>query len=69
MSFDQQKQLILAAWVATILVIGVMFAIEKPNLWVFVAGLALGPSAIAHWLWNAPQATMSQLIATAKARS
>ncbi|HEX8027921.1 MAG TPA: hypothetical protein VF491_05640 [Vicinamibacterales bacterium] len=69
MTFAQRKQLVLAAWVATIAIIGVSFAIDKPNLWILVAGLALGPSGIAHWLWKAPEATVSQLIASGRSRS
>ena len=69
MTFDQRKQLILAAWVATIAIIGVVFAVDKPDLWILIALLALAPSAIANWLWNAPPATVSQLVAAARSRS
>lgn len=68
MTFDQRKQLVLAAWVATIAIIGVIFAIDKPGLWILIAGLALAPSVIANWLWNAPPPTVSQLIAAARSR-
>lgn len=69
MTFDQRKQLVLAAWVVTIAIIGLVFAVDKPDLWILIAVLALAPSAIANWLWNAPPATVSQLIAAARSRS
>jgi len=69
MTFDQRKQLVLAAWAAAIAIIGVVLAVDKPNLWILIAGLALAPPGIANWLWNAPPPTVSQLIATARSRS
>ena len=68
MSFAQRKNLVLASWVAIIAIVGVIFAIDKPELWILIAGLALVPAAIANWLWNAPDATLSQLIAAARSR-
>lgn len=69
MTFAQQKQLVLAAWVATVAVIGIVFAIDKPNLWILIACLALAPTAVASWLWNGPEATVSQLIDSGRSRS
>lgn len=69
MTFDQRKQLVLAAWVATIAIIGVVFAVERPGLWILIAVLAFAPTAIANWFWNAPPATVSQLIAAERSRS
>ena len=69
MTFDQRKQLVLAAWVAMVAIIGVLFAVDKPDLWLLVAVLALAPSGIANWLWNAPSPTVSQLIAASRSRS
>ncbi|HEX7281950.1 MAG TPA: hypothetical protein VF239_07840 [Vicinamibacterales bacterium] len=69
MTFAQRKQLILSGWVATVAVVGVVLAIDKPELWIPIAGIALAPAAIASWLWNAPEATLSQLIAAARSRS
>ena len=69
MTFDQRKRLVLAAWVATIAIVGLVFAVDKPDLWSLIAVLALAPSAIANWLWKAPPATVSQLIAAARSRS
>jgi hypothetical protein len=68
MSFAQRKHLVLASWVAIVGIVGVIFAIDKPELWILVAGLALVPAAIANWFWNAPEATLSQLIAAARSR-
>ena len=50
-------------------IVGVILAIDKPDLWILVAALALIPAAIGNWLWNAPEATLSQLIAAARSRS
>jgi hypothetical protein len=69
MTFDQRKQLVLAAWVATVAIIGFVFAVDKPELWILFAVLAVVPSAIANSLWKAPPATVSQLIAAARSRS
>jgi hypothetical protein len=69
MTFAQRKHLLLAAWVATIAVVGVILAIDRPELWILVAALALVPAAIGNWFWKAPEATLSQLIAAARSRS
>ena len=69
MTFEQRKFLVLAAWVATVVTVGIIVAIDKPDFWMLVACLALVPAALASWLWNAPEATLSQLIAKARARS
>ena len=69
MTFAQRKSLILAAWVATVVIVGVILAIDKPELWILVGALALIPAAIGNWLWNAPEATLSELIAAARSRS
>lgn len=69
MTFAQQKQLVLTAWVATVAIVGGILAVDKPELWTVIATLAVAPAAIGHWLWNAPEATLSQLIATERSRS
>jgi hypothetical protein len=69
MTFAQQKRLVLAVWVAAIAVVGVILAIDKPELWILIGALALVPAAIGNWLWDAPQPTLSQLIAKARSRS
>jgi hypothetical protein len=68
MTFAQRKHLVLAVWVATIAVVGVILTIDTPELWLLVGALALVPAAIGNWLWNAPEATLSQLIAAARSR-
>ena len=69
MTFAERKLLVLAAWVATVAIVGLLLTIEKPELWMLVATLALAPAAIGNWLWNAPEATLTQLIAQARSRS
>ena len=69
MTFDQRKLLILAAWVATVMTVGLILTIDKPNLWLAVAFVATMPAAIGNWLWNRPDPTLSELIARARSRS
>lgn len=69
MTFAQRKQLVLAAWIATVAIVGIIVAIDKPDFWMLVATVALAPAAIGDWLWNAPEATLSQLIAAERSRS
>jgi hypothetical protein len=69
MTFAQLKRLILAAWVASAAIVGLILFVDKPGLWILVAALALVPAAIGNWFWNAPEATLSQLIAAARSRS
>ena len=53
---------------ATVGIAGVVLAVDKPDLWFLVIAIALVPAAIANWLWNRPEATLSQLIAQARSR-
>lgn len=69
MTFAQRKLLVLAAWVATVTTVGMFLAIDRPEMWMLVACIALIPAAVGNWLWNAPEATLSQLIAKARSRS
>ena len=59
----------LAAWVASVATVGMILTIDKAHLWMLVACFALIPAAIASWFWNAPGATLSQLIARGRSRS
>lgn len=68
MTFAQRKQLVLASWVATVTIVGLILTISTPDLWMLVAILALAPAAMASWFWNAPEATLSELIARARSR-
>jgi hypothetical protein len=68
MTFDQRKVLVLAAWVTTLATVGLIFAIDNPDLWLLIACLALIPATVANWLWQAPEATLTQLIAKARLR-
>lgn len=63
MTFARRKQLVLATWIAVVAVGGLILAVDKPDFWMLIAILALAPAAIANWLWNPPDATLSQLIA------
>ena len=69
MTFAQRKLVVLAAWVATVAIVGMILAINHPELWMLIAGLALIPAAVGNWFWNAPEATLSQLIARGRSQS
>ena len=69
MTFAQRKLLVLATWVAAVAIAGFILTIDKPELWMLVACFALVPAAIGNWFWDAPEPTLSQLIATARSRS
>ena len=46
MTFHQQKLLVLATWVATVAIVGLIVAIDKPERWMLIALLALIPAAM-----------------------
>jgi hypothetical protein len=69
MTFAERKLVVLAAWVATVAIAGLIMTIDKPDLWMLVATLAVGPAAIGNWLWNAPEPTLAQLVAATRSRS
>ena len=69
MTFAQRKLLVLTAWAGTVMTVGLILAIDRPDLWVLVASLTIIPVVIGNWLWEAPEATLSQLIAKARSRS
>ena len=60
MTFAQRKLFVLAAWVATVMTVGLIFAIDKPGLWVFVASLAIIPVVFGTWLWEAPEPVVAK---------
>jgi len=66
MTFTERKLLILAAWVATVAIVGLILTINKPELWMLVATLALVPAAVGNWFWNAPELTLSEIIAAGR---
>jgi hypothetical protein len=69
MTFAQRKLLVLAAWAGTVVTVGVILAIDKPDLWLLIASLAIIPVVIGNWLWDGPEATLSELIVRARSRS
>lgn len=54
---------------ATVSTVGLILAVDKPDLWLVVACLALVPAMMGNWLWVAPEPTLSQLIARARSRA
>jgi hypothetical protein len=69
MTFAQRKHLVLAAWAGTIVTAGFILGIDTPLLWVVIGTVAIVPVVIGNRLWDAPEATISQLIAKARSRS
>ena len=69
MTFSQRKLLVLASWVATVVTVGMILAVDKPDLWLLVGFVALIPAMIGNWLWNAPEPTLAELIARGRSRS
>jgi len=69
MTFEQRKLLVLTAWVASVATAGLILTIEKPSLWLVVGVVATIPAAIGNWLWDAPDPTLSELIARSRSRS
>jgi hypothetical protein len=63
MSFEQRKSLLLTAWTATVVTVGIIMTIDRPTLWFTVVAVALIPAAIGNWLWNPPEPTLAELIA------
>lgn len=62
MTFDQMKFLVLSAWVASVMIVGIILTVDKPSLWVVVATIAVIPASVTSWLWTAPPVTLTQLI-------
>ena len=58
MTFAQWKFLVLAAWAAVVAASGLIFATDKPDLWLLIACLAIVPVLIGHRLWAPPEATL-----------
>jgi hypothetical protein len=69
MTFEQRKLLVLTAWVATVATVGLIITIDKPNLWLVVGVIATIPAAIGNWMWDAPDPTLSEIIARSRTRT
>jgi hypothetical protein len=68
MTFAQRKLFVLASWAAAVAIVGLIFAIDKPDLWLVIASLAIVPVVIANHLWDVPEPTLAELIAKGRAR-
>ena len=69
MTFEQRKLLVLTAWVASVATAGLILTVDRPNLWLVVGVIATIPAAIGNWLWDAPDPTLSELIAKTRSRT
>lgn len=68
MIFAQRKFLVLAAWAGTATTVGLILAVDNPEMWALVASLVIIPVIIANWLWDAPEPTLSELVARSRSR-
>jgi hypothetical protein len=68
MTFSQRKLLVLSAWVATVVTVGLILTVDRPNLWVLVGAVAMVPAAVANWFWDRPDPTLAELIARGRSR-
>lgn len=69
MTFAQRKVLVLAAWAGMVVTVGRMLAIDRPLSWVLIGSVATIPVAIGNRLWDAPEATLSELIVRSRSQS
>ena len=66
MTFAQRKLLVLAAWAGMVVTVGMIVAIDTPLSWVVIGSLAIIPVVIGNRLWDAPEATLSEIIVRAR---
>ena len=69
MTFTQWKTLVLASWAGMVVIVGLLLAVETPMAWLVIGSLAIIPVVIGNRLWDAPEATLSQLIVRARSKS
>jgi hypothetical protein len=69
MTFAQTKLLVLAAWAATVVTVGMITAIDTPLSWAVIGSMAVVPVVIGNRLWAAPEPTLSELIVRGRSRS
>lgn len=56
----------LAAWAGMIVTVGMILATDSPLSWVVIGSLAIIPVVIGNRLWDAPEATLSEIIVRAR---
>ena len=66
MTFAQRKLLVLAAWAGMIVTVGIILATDSPLSWVVIGSLAIIPVVIGNRLWDAPEATLAEIIVRAR---
>jgi hypothetical protein len=67
MTFAQRKLAVLTTWALLVVTVGLIFAINNRELWGLIATLVIVPVVLGNWLWEAPEATLSELIARGRA--
>jgi len=66
MTFAQRKLLVLSAWAALVVAVGLMLAIDNPVSWVLIGSVAIIPVVLGYQFWIAPEPTLSELIVRAR---
>lgn len=69
MTFIQWKTLEFATWAGIVVSVGLMIAADRPLSWLVIGSLAIIPVVIGNRLWDAPEATLSELIVRARSKS
>jgi hypothetical protein len=69
MTFIQLKTLVLASWAGMVVTVGLVLAVDRPLSWLVIGSVAIIPVVIGNRLWDAPEATLSELIVRARSKS
>ena len=56
----------LAAWAGMVVTIGMILTTDSPLSWVVIGSLAIIPVVIGNRLWDAPEATLAEIIVRAR---
>ena len=49
-----------------VVTVGLIIAVDNPVAWAVIGSVAIIPVVIGNWLWDAPEATLSEIIARAR---
>jgi hypothetical protein len=52
-----------------VVTVGLILAVDRPLSWMVLGSLAIIPVVIGNRLWDAPEATLSELIVRARSKS
>ena len=66
MTLAYVKEGVSAVWVLTLFMVGLAVGITSVSGWMTLAAVALISLVILHWLWRAPEQTLSESINKAR---